>query len=431
MKKILKILIILSSMSLNGCKSSMIVSPFEAAPKEHPGTSDDQYDKIPSENLNKIGGNIKVQVALFLPFSGKNKELGWNIFNAATLSLFANDMNNNVELVMVDSKDTPAEAAQAFKEIVNRKIKIVIGPVFSSAIEAIENDVKRNEITVISLSNNQQLADKMYGNGGIFIAGMIPEMQIDKIVSFALDKGKFSFAIIAPNNQYGTTIHSIFKEVVKNRDATLVTAEFYENGSDKTIDRVVNRVINSFTLSSRITRAKNKKNLVVTESDKIYPQVIMVPESGKVLSKIAASIKNQNGDERNFKIIGTSQWDDISTVNDPNLVGSWFAAPENKKFREFEKSYFEICHKQPVRVSSLVYDAVALVSKMVDYRNGEIPTAKNFVEQTNPPKNGFEGIDGLFRFLPNGLVQRNLAVLQVGNGKFEIAEEPLDRFLKY
>ena len=38
---------------------------------------------------------------------------------------------------------------------------------------------------------------------------------------------------------------------------------------------------------------------------------------------------------------------------------------------------------------------------------------------------------GGFRFLPNGLVQRNLAVLQVGSGEFVTIDKPAEKFLKY
>ena len=66
-------------------------------------------------------------------------------YTAATLSLFDNDPNHNIELILIDSKETPQEAAKAFKEVIDRKIKIVIGPIFSTSVEAIEEDAKANQ----------------------------------------------------------------------------------------------------------------------------------------------------------------------------------------------------------------------------------------------------------------------------------------------
>ncbi len=385
-------------------------------------------EQFESRNLNtKKANQKKVQVALFLPFSGKNKELGWSLFDSATLSLFENDQNHNIELILIDAKETPQEAAKAFKEVIERKIKIVIGPIFSTSIEAIEKDARQNHITVISLSNNQQLMGKISNDGGIFLAGIMPEAQVDKIVGYSLKQGKFTFAIIAPNNSYGQTINSLFKKIIKGRDGDFITSEFYEaNGKD--LDRVVDRVINSFSIPEHL---KTKRDVVITEADRIYPQVIIIPESGKILSRIAATIKRQNKDERDFQLIGTSQWDDISTLNDFNLNGGWFVAPESEKFRNFEKAFYQTYGKFPPRISSIVYDSVAVLADLADRKNGQIPTVQDFTGYNNPPKNGFEGIDGLFRFLPNGLVQRNLAVLQVANGHFETLEKPTEQLLKY
>jgi len=368
----------------------------------------------------------KIPIALLLPLSGKQKDLGQSLANAATIALFENDINNNIELVLIDSKETPEDAKKAFSEVINRKIKVVIGPVFSSSSETIAKDAIQNKITVISLSNNQELSHKVNNEGGLFLAGLMPETQIDKIVNYSLDQEKYNFAIIAPNNQYGNTITTIFKKIVKDRDANFITAEFYKNSED--IDRVVNRVIKSFSIPAKL---KAKKGAVINESDRTYPQVIFIPESGKILSKIVASINRQNIDERNFQIAGTNQWDDISTLNDRNLLGGWFAAPQNEKFRNFEKTYYQNFGKFPPRISAIAYDMVAAVVNLTITNNEQTPKLSDFINYQPAPQNGFNGIDGQFRFLPNGLIQRNLAVLKVSSGRFEVIDQPAEQFLRY
>jgi 2-oxoglutarate dehydrogenase E1 component len=62
-----------------------------------------------------------------------------------------------------------------------------------------------------------------------------------------------------------------------------------------------------------------KKDVVLVDKDRIYPQIIFVPESGKLLSKIAAALKKLNKDERDFQLIGTSQWDDIAIAYDSRV----------------------------------------------------------------------------------------------------------------
>ena len=384
-----------------------------------------------NKNLPTIKSDQKkVQVALLLPFSGKNKDLGFSLFNCATISLFYNDPNGIIELVLFDSKDTAKDTEKAFKEIIDRKIKIVIGPVFTSSVEAIEKLARQNKITVISLSNNQNLINKIDKEGGVFVSGILPENQVDKIVNYAISQGKLNFAVIAPSNQYGKTITDLLKRFVRSKQGNFITSEFYDNNS-KDLDRVVERTINAFVLPENLTKGKKNKDLVINDYDRIYPQVIMIPESGKIASKIISLIKKQNTNERDFQILGSSQWDDKS-IFDSNLINAWFPAPENEKFSDLENYYYSKFEKFPPRIASITYDMVGLIAELTNRKQGQIPVVSDFINF----KNGYQGVDGLFRFLPNGLVQRNLAILKIsvsnkaGNW-FETIEKANDSFVDY
>jgi len=424
-------IIIFVAIFISACESTYQLSQDDAPIVLH------QKNEVPflySRNLDTLKANKKkVKVGLFFPFSGKNRDLGWSLYNAAVMSLFDNDINHNIELVLIDSKDTPSDPVKSIKEITDQEIKLVVGPVFSSSVESVAKDFMNNSVTAISLSNNQQLSGKTSNNGGVFIAGFLPEQQIDKVINYAIDRNKINFAILAPNNQYGVTIANMFKRIVKGRDGTIITSEFYDpSGND--LNKVVERLVSASIVPKHLSeRRGNKlaKNLVIKDSDLTYPQVILIPESGKTLTKITDLIKQYNIQEHEYQLVGTGQWDDISTLNNENLFGAWFAAPENKRFASFEKSYYQTYNKFPPRIASIAYDSVAAIAELVDKKGGILPASADFIAYTNPQKNGFSGIDGGFRFLGNGLVQRNLAVLQVGSGEFITLDKPAEQFLKY
>lgn len=443
LKKLLLVTTLLSALS--GCQmkklNNNLVFEVKSQEKNNP---DKNYHQsyIESRDLQTLEyAKKKVKIALFFPFSGKHQELGWHLFNAASLSLFDNDQAHNVELVLVDSKDSPESTAKSFKEnIVDKNIKIVIGPVFGNSIKSIAHDIEKHDITAISLSNNQSLANKTSDNSGVFLSGIFPESELDKITSHAISKEKLNFAIIAPNNKYGITITELLKVIVKSKDGNFIISELYRH-NDESIKNAAQRAVKAFSIDSKYAEGKGseltqeerdekEKIEEINEEFRYYPQIIMIPESGITLSKIAAYIKEFNTEEREFQIVGTNQWDDIATLNDPNLLGAWFSAPKNEKFREFEKNYYETFNKFPPRISSIAYDSVAAITKLVDLKGGRTVRFKDFISYKNQ-KNGFEGIDGLFRYLPNGLVQRDLAILGVGDRKFEIVEEPVGEFLSY
>ena len=61
-----------------------------------------------------------------------------------------------------------------------------------------------------------------------------------------------------------------------------------------------------------------------------------------------------------------------------------------------------------MRTATLAYDAVALVAALVKTQG-----ARGLTNETLLNPSGFAGIDGVFRFRPDGTNQRGLAVLRV------------------
>jgi hypothetical protein len=225
----------------------------------------------------------------------------------------------------------------------------------------------------------------------------------------------------------------MFKRIVKTRDGVIITSEFYDP-SGKDLNKVVERIVNASLVPARLSEGhgnKLAKNVVIRDSDRTYPQVIFIPESGKMLTQITAAIKQFNKQERDYQIVGTGQWDDISIASNENIAGAWFAAPEHAKFSSFERAYYQTYNKFPPRIASIAYDSIASIAELIDRNGGQVPAAADLINYTNQQRNGFSGIDGGFRFLPNGLVQRNLAVLQIDGGDFVVIDKPAEKFLKY
>ena len=76
----------------------------------------------------------------------------------------------------------------------------------------------------------------------------------------------------------------------------------------------------------------------------------------------------------------------------------------------------------PPRVATLAYDAAALAAVLTRsaYGAGQEP---NFSLQALTQSSGFAGVDGAFRFLLSGEVERQLAILTVRKGGgFEVLD---------
>ncbi|MFT6077086.1 MAG: ABC-type branched-subunit amino acid transport system substrate-binding protein [Myxococcota bacterium] len=358
----------------------------------------------------------KVKIAALLPLSGKHQELGTSLLNSITISLFENDRNNDIEIVVFDSSNIKKSA----KDIISQNITTVIGPVFTSNVKSFSKKTIKEDITILSLSNNQDLIDIP----NVFLMGFLPEQQIERITSYAISLQKNQFAIIAPRNEYGRRFAEIMDQMVSRKDGIMVTSQLYSN-SNKDLERVVSKAVRSYLVTPDIEDSKE-----TADEDKFYANTILIPESGAPLAKIVKLIKKYNNNERDIQIIGTSNWDSPKTAEESDLIGGWFTSSDPKEYRNFSKRYQKYYDKLPPRISTIAYDATLAVIVALNRTEKRELSAIDFVNFKSK-KNGFVGIDGLFRFLPNGIVQRNYAILEIENGEFEMIDAPNEVFFQY
>ena len=105
-------------------------------------------------------------------------------------------------------------------------------------------------------------------------------------------------------------------------------------------------------------------------------------------------------------MLGTGRWNDASVWREPTLIGGIFAAPDPKNLEQFSALYERIYRAEPSNLAALGYDAGAMAAALasVEGRNG-------FAGLTT--RDGFQGVNGIFRFSSNGEVERSLSVLEI------------------
>jgi branched-chain amino acid transport system substrate-binding protein len=119
--------------------------------------------------------------------------------------------------------------------------------------------------------------------------------------------------------------------------------------------------------------------------------------------------------------LGTGLWFYVSLASDKALAGAWFAAPDPGLRRDFERRYVDNYGLQPPRLATLAYDATALAAVLA--RNGWQQGGQvSFDREAIGNPNGFAGVDGVFRFRPDGLIERGLGVLEFRGGMISVVD---------
>jgi ABC-type branched-subunit amino acid transport system substrate-binding protein len=233
---------------------------------------------------------------------------------------------------------------------------------------------------VIAFSTDSSVAGR-----GVYLLSFLPESDVNRIIEYSASTGKRSFAALLPENAYGNVVDAAFRQAVARRGGRVAAFEKY--GAD------------------RAGPVRNVAQALGTAD------ALFIADDGDSVVIVADALTSAGANLRNIQLLGTGLWDNPRVFASPNLQGGLYAAPDPAGFRGFSARYRAKFGGDPVRTATLAYDAVALVAALARTQG---PQRFSPEVLTNP--SGFAGIDGLFRFRPDGTNERGLAVMRVATG---------------
>ena len=158
------------------------------------------------------------RVGLLLPLSGSRSDLGQAMLRAAEMALF-DVADENFALVVRDTKGTPEGARRAAEQAIAAGANLLLGPVFSSSVDAVAPVAEGGRVPVVAFSNDRKVA-----RPGVWVTGLLPGEQVDRIVGYAAQQGNQSLAVLAPDNGYGELIVQAARQAADTTASSWPTA---------------------------------------------------------------------------------------------------------------------------------------------------------------------------------------------------------------
>lgn len=398
------------------------VPPGEAIPGNASGQPATVLSALPPGGLPNLPSKSgqKMRAAFLVPLSGPSAHLGKALLNAAQMALFEMS-GSGFSLVPIDTRGTPEGAASAARQAADQGAAIILGPLFSAEVKAVAPIALASGIHVIGFSS-----DRSASQPGVFLLGFLPRPQVERVVAHASAQGMTRFAALAPNTDYGRAMMEAFKTSVSAHGGIIAEALYYDpaakDHSDvvKKLARFEQRRAALNQLRKQLEAKGEKQELKKLEKQdtlgEVDYQAVFLPDEGGRLRSLSALLPYYDIDTPKVKLLGTMQWDDPTLHSEPALNGAWFASAPPEGRADFDNRYKQAFGSKPPRLASLGYDAAALTAVLA--QTGTISTQ----QLLNPQ--GFSGIDGIFRFLPDGSSERGLAVLEVSRGTPKILAPP-------
>ncbi|MBV1863199.1 MAG: penicillin-binding protein activator [Rhodobacteraceae bacterium] len=350
----------------------------------------------------KINTSKPVVVALLVPSGSGNSQqdaMADSLVKAAVLAI--SEMEDvKIDLKVYATAGNTNLAARVAQQAMADGAKIVVGPLFAEAANAVGAVVAKKGINVLSFSNNPSIA-----GGNVFILGDTFQNSADRIINYSVAKGRRNIGAIVRANAAGDVAIAAIQAATGQNGGRFVGVTRYELNTES--------VVASIT-GARTLIQSNGANSLILDADSagalpVYAQLL--PENG---------INAQT-----VQILGLTRWDQtsIQVRGNPGMQGSVFAMPDTNASAVFKQHYAAANGADPHILAGKAYDGMRAVGTLL--RSGA-SDALTRTKLTRPA--GFSGANGVFRLLTDGTNQRALAIAELRDSQIVVVSPAPRRF---
>lgn len=135
---------------------------------------------------------------------------------------------------------------------------------------------------------------------------------------------------------------------------------------------------------------------------------VILPVGGQPLLVIAPMFEYFNATLPEVWLVGTDIWDTADTAKKRDFFGTRYVTTFSPEWTKFQSRMSKVFRYQPDQLTTSAYDAVSL-SVAATRATGHSGFDETFLTR----ESGFTGINGKFRFLPDGANERTLHIVQL------------------
>lgn len=360
--------LVMLAAALAGCASrGARVAPTPDAPAVAEALPERRPTLPPGETLNRV--------AVLVPQGGSAGAPGQSILNAAELAL-TDAGGGRIRITPYDT--SRAGAAAAAQQAIAEGNGLILGPLLADDVRVVAPIARAADVPVIAFSNDVEVA-----GDGIYVMGLNPAQSIDRVVSYAYAQGARRFGALVPTGPYGERSAAAMRRAVAQAGGTLLSVQTYDRSAGS----------------------------LRTAAGALVPagqyDAVLVADGSRTAVQAAALVRAANP---NARILGTELWaTEAASGGNAQLAGAWYAAPADTLFDQLRTRYRTRYGRDPYRLAALGYDAVLLAMRVAT----DWPLGRAFPARQIRDNDGFIGVDGAFRFRPDGIAERALEVREV------------------
>ena len=174
----------------------------------------------------RLDGSKTVQVAVLLPLTAVDErvqELALSAEQAARMAMA--DLKGRVEMQMqiYDTAGLETQAAEMARLAVQDGAQVIVGPLYAGAANAVGLAVVGSGVSVLSLSNNVEIA-----GGNVYVLGHTFQNTAEHLVAYGWEQGKSRALLVHANTVPGQAGRDALERALEAQGSFLAGVEGYE-----------------------------------------------------------------------------------------------------------------------------------------------------------------------------------------------------------
>lgn len=350
---------------------------------------------MPSGPVQRFGRG-PVQVSLLLPLSGDPglASVGQSLANASRLAVAFIEANPNIaENITITLRDTGSSvqgATAAASAAASEGAKLILGPLRADQVTAAGAVARSSGIPMIGFSNNPTAAGP-----GVYLLSVLPDMEMKRSLNWIKAQGRRGIAGVFPATDFGQAQETAFRQ--QAIAAGFSPQAVYTFASAGEAQQIVNQALPQI-----------QKGMIDTL---FIPDRATAPNFGALLAQAGVTPDM-------VQLVGSADWEgDPAIANSAQLSGAIYPTVDPAGMAAISADYQRQFGSAPHALATIAYTATILANV-------------NTLSMANPPYNptlmtnatGFNGRDGVFRFLGNGRAEYALALKKIAPGGAQMIE---------
>lgn len=395
-----------------------------------------EHDHIEDANqllssLISMSDYDRTLVGCLLPLSGRYKTFGERALKGIELAFmqYSEDSpGTDIRLVIRDTMGNPEMTEALVNELAEQKVAALIGPIVTANEAA--RQAQSHRIPIITMTQKEGITDI---GDFVFRNFITPEAQTKTMASFAIEHlGLHKFAILYPNEKYGTTFMNLFWDHVMELGGEIRGVESYEPDQADFSPSIKKLVGLYYDIPEELKQATPPDTAPDGQEAEDRPEeedgpkaivdfdAIFIPDGPEKAGLILPQLTYY--DVTDVYLMGTNLWHSDKLIQMAEQFAQsaimpelFFAESANETVNRFVHNYTETYGETPGLLEAIAYDTGRIILQTI---SGPDLRFRDSIRNRLVNLENFQGVTGKTTFNENGEANKELFILQINGLTF-------------